>query len=79
MFVFTSNSQCGLLIDPVLLGGVPVAQVLGLEPEEIGPLVIVQRTSMVNCSPQSYLLVGRLDCIRAMADISSDLKGWQFE
>ena len=35
MFVFTSNSQCGLLIDPVLLGGVPVAELLWLEPEEI--------------------------------------------
>ena len=34
---------------------------------------------MLNCSPQSYLLVSRLDCIRAMADIPSDLKSWQIE
>ena len=71
--------QCGLLVDPVLLGGVPVAELLGLEPEEIrlGPLIIVQRTSMLNCAPQSYLLVGRLDRIRTMADIAANLKGWR--
>ena len=75
------SSQCGLLVDPVLLGGVPVAELLGLEPEEIrlwlGPLIIVQRTSMLNCAPQSYLLVGRLDRIRTMADIAANLKGWR--
>ena len=44
-----------LLVHPVLLGGLPAAELLGLEPE-------------------SDLLVGRLHSVRAVADVTTDLK-----
>ena len=43
-----------LLVDPVLLGGGPVAELLRLE-------------------PKGNLVVGRLNSIRAMADVAPDL------
>ena len=43
-----------LLVDPVLLGGGPVAELLRLE-------------------PKGDLVVGRLNGIRAMADVAPDL------
>ena len=49
-----------LLVDPVLLGGLPTAELLGLEPE-------------------SDLLVGRLNSVRAVADVTSDLKRQQLK
>ena len=44
-----------LLVDPVLLAALPVAELLGLEPE-------------------GDLLVGGLDGVRAVADVTSNLK-----
>ena len=44
-----------LLVDPVLLAAVPVAQLLGLEPE-------------------SDLLVGGVDRVGAVADVTTNLR-----
>ena len=49
-----------LLVDPVLLGRLPAAELLRLEPE-------------------SDLLVGRLNSVRAVADVTSDLKRQQLK
>ena len=47
-------NEIDLLVDPVLLGGGPGAELLGLEPE-------------------TNLVVGRLNCVGAVADVTSDL------
>ena len=48
------DDNVDLLVDPVLLGGGPVTELLGLEPE-------------------GNLVVGRLNSVRAMADVAPDL------
>merc|ERR1719184_722365 len=50
------DDDIDLLVDPVLLGGGPVTELLGLEPE-------------------GNLVVGRLNSVRAMADVAPDMDG----